>query len=256
MLTISNISDASFFFSEDELAGIPVLKFSMTPNNLLKVDASGTMHYKGTYNTGREWPGDVDVSIKIWRKGSTGSSDLATISEEMKALRVLGGIGVNVARVMHPGILDVVYPPMSGTEFQCVVTEYSNIGFLDKYMQTYLTENPRGFPLSDIQLMTLQLTDALMRCHHNGFYHKDIKPQNILVCRGNSYDPGLLSNGLILKITDFGSNPTTFQSQDSFGFLGRMSAEKDGFAAPGRFDPSYLDSLFSFLLTSYMCYLH
>jgi UDP-glucose 6-dehydrogenase len=60
------------------------------------------------------------------------------ISDEMKLLRVLGGHGVNVARVMHPGIIEIMYPPMSGTEFQCVVTEYSHVGYLDKYMQNYL----------------------------------------------------------------------------------------------------------------------
>jgi serine/threonine protein kinase len=83
--------------------------------------------------------------------------------------------------------------------------------------------------------MTAQLSDALMRCHHNGLYHKDLKPQNILVCRGSSHEPGSLSNGLVLKITDFGSSPVPFQSQDSFGFLGRMVAEKerDSFTAPG-----------------------
>ena len=98
------------------------------------------MYYKGAFSTGREMLGDVDVSVKIWRKGAAGS-DLAAISDEMKLLRVLGGHGVNVARVMHPGIIEIMYPPMSGTEFQCVVTEYSPVGYLDKYVQNYLAGN-------------------------------------------------------------------------------------------------------------------
>jgi hypothetical protein len=71
-----------------------------------------------------------------------------------------------------------MYPPVNGTEFQCIASELSEYGYnfffkhlfiisnlisillcvfffryLDQYISNYLSHNPRGFPLSDIQVI-------------------------------------------------------------------------------------------------------
>ena len=111
------------------------------------------MYYRGSFSSGRELLGEKDVSVKIWRKGG-GGVDIGLLTDELKTLRALASSGVNVARIMHSGVIDLVYPPVNGAEYRCIVSEASELGYLDQYISNYLTgEHKQSIKMLHFQIL-------------------------------------------------------------------------------------------------------
>ena len=216
-------------FNEEEYGNLPTLQFAMVPNYVIKDSGDGKLLYRGNFVSSR---GTEDVSVKVWRKPSAGS-DITVIKNEVAILRALAASGSNVAHILHSNVADITYPPIGGVEFSCIICEYGDFGYLDQFLQSYVQANPGGLSTTDVQTMSLQLIDTLIRCHDSGICHKDLKPQSIIVTKGDRYQSHQFSGGRTLKLCDFllSDNQPPINDMQSFSLLSRMN-EKDKFAAP------------------------
>lgn len=90
----------------------------------------------------------------------------------------------------HPNIIKL-------KEVIRVVNEaYFILEYIEKDLYRLMTDRKeKGEKLEDheIRFITKQLCEALLYIHKQGFFHRDMKPENILI-----------SNGLAIKIIDFG----------------------------------------------------
>lgn len=93
-----------------------------------------------------------------------------------------------LARLSHPHIVRV-HDFIDGEDDQFIVMEYVAGGSLAELLDTCRAPLPLGRVLE----LSLDLCDALTRCHRLGIVHRDLKPSNIL----------LTEDGLP-KVTDFG----------------------------------------------------
>lgn len=92
-----------------------------------------------------------------------------------------------IRRLNHPGIVNVYDNGVDlGVKF--IVMEYIDGITLKEYI-----EKKGAFGWKQAVSMALMLSDALSHAHDMGVIHRDIKPQNILVGKGN-----------VIKIADFG----------------------------------------------------
>lgn len=233
----------------DEMGTIPIMKLILTPVNMLKSHYSSSSSTSSSTSTaaaitataaitstsyGSQQNTDSnnntcsimtfratmssrksldDVAVLLWRPNPQIQIDMNTLKQEIKILRQLSARCVNhVSRILHKGVMEIQYPAGSCNELHCIVSEYSDFGYLDRYFQEYsshLHSPGFGFANDDIlfrnniQAMSVQLIDGLMRFHELGISHKDIRPSNILVCRGTKLQPKLTPLGLFLKYSDF-----------------------------------------------------
>ena len=122
------------------------------------------------------------------------------------------------ARLSHPAIV-TFYEALSDHDAFYLVSELVEGASL---AQRYATSRP-----GERELVTIgaALADALMHAHARGVVHRDVKPQNVIVCA----DP--TAAGACAKLTDFGvaliagEQPLT-QTGDVIGTLAYMSPEQ------------------------------
>lgn len=86
-------------------------------------------------------------------------------------------------------------------QFLYIIMEYVPGGDLQGYMQAHGT-----LPEDSAKAMTKQILDALHYLHQRNITHRDIKPDNILLCSENPFN---------VKLTDFGLSKVV-KNQDTF----------------------------------------
>jgi len=81
----------------------------------------------------------------------------------------------------------------------------------EEFVKRYLSE---GFNLSDkdaVQILMFPILEALVFCHRNNIYHRDVKPSNILI------DFDIEEDGIKPKLCDFGISKNTLnKSTDTY----------------------------------------
>jgi len=145
--------------------------------------------YRGNFISNR---GQEDVAVLVVK--NMPSIDKLLFKSEIGNLRQLGlKHGNNIARIMHKSVIDANYPSNSTSpndEYYLVANEYSEMGYMDSYLSNLSTKR-QGIPNLDLQVFTLQLIEGLTRIHANNLSHMNIRPQSILVCQGEKYQPRL-----------------------------------------------------------------
>lgn len=137
-----------------------------------------------TFNATRKNNGTSHFAIKFL-KSQKDSERRGRMYVETTVLKVLNHN--SIPRVVDSNELD--YDKADVDLF--LVTEFINGSNLSDFV------NNRGvFPLESGLEMTIRLCEILSYCHHKGFIHRDIKPDNIILRDGNVGDPVLIDFGL------------------------------------------------------------
>lgn len=92
----------------------------------------------------------------------------------------------SLRKLIHPNIV----------KLKEVIRENDELHLVFEHMDTNLYEfikgRPRALPENKVRNMMFQTLQALLHCHKNGYFHRDMKPENILV------------KGEAVKLADFG----------------------------------------------------
>src|SRR5512139_2610174 len=130
---------------------------------------------------GRDTLLDREVAVKLLHPHLAAAKESrARFSREARA----------VARLAHPGIVEIYDYAGEGTPESFLVTEYVH----GRTLRLYAQEVGFGFPEVGM-LVGRALADALVHAHSAGVIHRDLKPENVLVKQG---EPPAV------KLADFG----------------------------------------------------
>jgi tRNA A-37 threonylcarbamoyl transferase component Bud32 len=131
---------------------------------------------------GRDTALDREVAVKVLHPHLASKADSRErFSREARA----------VARLSHPGIVEIYDYSGDGTAESWLVTEFVHGRTLRAFVDAV------GVPLPDCgALVGLALSDALVHAHAAGVIHRDLKPENVLI----SEQGGQPS----VKLADFG----------------------------------------------------
>jgi serine/threonine protein kinase len=102
------------------------------------------------------------------------------------------------ARLSHPGIV-TVHDAFEENGRPCIVMEFLHARSLDDVLR----ENGRLSPVRAAEIGASML-DALRAAHAAGVLHRDVKPANVLLATENPGEPGELTAGARVVLTDFG----------------------------------------------------
>jgi serine/threonine-protein kinase len=100
----------------------------------------------------------------------------------------------------HPYILKFI--PVEHRSRPYIVTEY-----LQGHTLAHLLKSVRPMPEKDAVRLASRMCEALAHMHEHGFVHRDLKPQNVMIC----------SDGTI-RVLDFGIAKITGRRFSLFGF--------------------------------------
>ncbi len=103
----------------------------------------------------------------------------------------------------HPNILRFVDVPNQKRPY--IVTELLEGKTLAEVMNI-----TRPLPVSDALQVTAQICDALSHMHSKGVIHRDLKPQNVMICNDNTLrimDFGIAKSSEMRRITFVGFSP-------------------------------------------------
>ncbi|KAJ3065585.1 hypothetical protein HDU98_011067 [Podochytrium sp. JEL0797] len=117
-------------------------------------------------------------AVKCLLKAGADPKKMAMQKREVKAMEDLNG---------HPNVIRLIRT-VESAEWLLIIMEFCQIDLYEAIMQK------GGFPDFAVKDVFSQLCDGVMHCHSRGYYHRDMKPENILLDVGN----------LTAKITDFG----------------------------------------------------
>ena len=154
-----------------------------------------------------------DVAIKRLNLDRTNKS-------ELEALRIFESEAQAIARLNHPGILQV-YDLEDAPDGYRIIMEYVDGLSLEKHLEI------SGGHLSDRDAVNIirQICNAISHAHESGIIHRDIKPANILLKHNNDHR---------VKIGDFGIAvvSTATYSRGSATIAGTRL-----YSAPEQYDP-------------------
>ncbi len=131
---------------------------------------------------GRDTALEREVAIKVLHPHlATKADSRARFSREARA----------VARLSHPGIVEIYDYSGDGTEESWLVTEFVHGRTLRAFADA------GGIPMPECgALVGLALADALVHAHAAGVIHRDLKPENVMIAEGGARPS--------VKLADFG----------------------------------------------------
>jgi serine/threonine-protein kinase len=144
-----------------------------------------------------------------------------------------------IARLKHPGIVEVYDFPGADSDRSFIVTEFVDGESLDTFIK-----RGKWLPPEVAALVTSAVGDALAHAHERGVIHRDVKPENLMV-RGDG----------VMKLMDFGiAHVIDMEHLTMTGAIlgspAHMSPEQiDGRALDARTDVFSLGTLFYLLAT-------
>ncbi|TFK90324.1 Pkinase-domain-containing protein, partial [Polyporus arcularius HHB13444] len=138
-------------------------------------------------------PEPKQFAVKIMEKADPHTRDWRFQQRELRAHSEVSG---------HPNICEL-YGYYETSELFYIVIEYCPGGdLLHALVQRRLYSRKDEL----VKSIFVQLLDAVAHCHENGVYHRDLKPDNVMVNE----------DGSLIKLADFGL-ATTSKVSDNFG---------------------------------------
>ncbi|XP_010692392.2 serine/threonine-protein kinase TIO isoform X2 [Beta vulgaris subsp. vulgaris] len=147
----------------------------MGVENYHVVELVGEGSFGRVYKGRRKYTGQI-VAMKFIMKNGKSEKDLHGLRQEIEILK----------KLKHENIIEMLDSFETAEEF-CVVTEFAQGELFE------ILENDNSMPEVQVQAIAKQLVCALHYLHSNRIIHRDMKPQNILICSGSK-----------LKLCDFG----------------------------------------------------
>ncbi len=131
---------------------------------------------------GRDTALEREVAVKVLHPHlATKAESRARFSREARA----------VARLSHPGIVEIFDYSGDGTAESWLVTEFVHGRTLRAFADA------GGIPMPECgALVALALADALVHAHAAGVIHRDLKPENVMIAEGGGRPS--------VKLADFG----------------------------------------------------
>lgn len=155
-------------------------KFEFNRKDLIGHGAFAVV-FKGRHKEKRDW----EVAVKCINKKNFSKSQ-ALLGKEIRILKELRH--ENIVRLLD-------YQEMGGCIY--LIMEYCNGGDLAEYLQT------KGTLSEDtIRVFVLQIARAMKVLQSKGILHRDLKPQNILLCHPEGRKSSSINTSV--KIADFG----------------------------------------------------
>ncbi|XP_071693687.1 serine/threonine-protein kinase TIO [Rutidosis leptorrhynchoides] len=147
----------------------------MGAENYHVIELVGEGSFGKVYKGRRKFTGQT-VAMKFILKHGKTEKDIQNLRQEIEILR----------KLKHPNIIQMLDSFESPQEF-CVVTEFAQGELFE------ILEDDKCLPEDEVQKIAKQLVRALHYLHSNRIIHRDMKPQNILICAGG-----------VVKLCDFG----------------------------------------------------
>ncbi|KAI3698242.1 hypothetical protein L6452_31355 [Arctium lappa] len=147
----------------------------MGVENYHVIELVGEGSFGKVYKGRRKYTGQT-VAMKFILKHGKSEKDIHNLRQEIEILR----------KLKHENIIQMLDSFESPQEF-CVVTEFAQGELFE------ILEDDKCLPEEEVQRITKQLVRALHYLHSNRIIHRDMKPQNILICAGG-----------VVKLCDFG----------------------------------------------------
>ncbi|XP_035846077.1 serine/threonine-protein kinase TIO isoform X2 [Helianthus annuus] len=147
----------------------------MGVENYHVIELVGEGSFGKVYKGRRKFTGQF-VAMKFILKHGKSKNDIQNLRQEIEILR----------KLKHENIIQMLDSFESPQEF-CVVTEFAQGELFE------ILEDDQCLPEDEVQKIAKQLVSALHYLHSNRIIHRDMKPQNILICAGG-----------VVKLCDFG----------------------------------------------------
>ncbi|CAN0891054.1 Serine/threonine-protein kinase TIO [Linum grandiflorum] len=139
------------------------------------IELVGEGSFGKVYKGRRKCTGQT-VAMKFIMKQGKSEKDVHNLRQEIEILR----------KLKHENVIEMLDSFESPQEF-CVVTEFAQGELFE------ILEDDKNLPEEQVQDIAKQLVRALYYLHSNRIIHRDMKPQNILICSNS-----------IVKLCDFG----------------------------------------------------
>ncbi|KAK1425064.1 hypothetical protein QVD17_20408 [Tagetes erecta] len=163
---------------EDHVDGLMMFNLTVADSDMVDyhvIELVGEGSFGQVYKGRRKFTGQT-VAMKFILKNGRSEKDIQNLRQEIEILR----------KLKHDNIIQMLDSFETPQQF-CVVTEFAQGELYE------VIEDDRCLSENEVQKIAKQLVRALHYLHSNRIIHRDMKPQNILICSGG-----------VVKLCDFG----------------------------------------------------